>query len=430
MWVRVGFPVLLLLLPASILGAVQSPPGPDFNRDILPIFQRECVGCHSSALKLGGLVLESYRDLMKGGEQGIPLVAGHADQSLLVRMLEGTAEPRMPLNGQLPAEQIQLVRAWIDASARPPATLAAADDEVPIPEIRPRVQVEPPLAALAFHPREKWLARGGFRQVELLDLAENRTLHRLEGPRDLVRSLSFSPDGKLLAAGGGAPARQGEIRVWSLSGAVLQIELKGHSDCVYALDFSPDGRLLASSSYDRLIRLWDVRTGTDLGTLEEHNGPVYSIAFLPSGNELVSASADGTVKVWDVASLRRLVTLSGAGGPLYGVAVHPEGGQFATAGGDGTIRVWDREGDEWQVRRSIVAHRSGTEHIVYSRDGRWIVTGGTDRVVKIWDSNPLSRIGVWDPEPDSILALALSGDGILALGRYDGALKLVANAVE
>ena len=139
MWFRACSPVLLYLLPVSIFGAVPSPPEPDFNRDILPIFQRECVGCHSSALKLGGLVLESYQDLMKGGEQGTPLVAGHADQSLLVRMLEGTAEPRMPLNGQLPAEQIQLVRAWIDASARPPATPAAADDEVPIPKFVPKL---------------------------------------------------------------------------------------------------------------------------------------------------------------------------------------------------------------------------------------------------------------------------------------------------
>lgn len=430
MRVRAGFPVLLLLFPVSTLGAVQSPLQPDFNRDILPIFQRECVGCHSSALKMGGLVLESYQDLMKGGEQGTPLVAGHADQSLLVRMLEGTAEPRMPLNGQLPAEQIQLVRAWIDASARPPATLASADDAVSIPDIRPQVDVDPPLAALAFHPREKWLARGGFRQVEVLDLVENRSLHSLEGPRDLVRSLSFSRDGRLLAAGGGAPAQQGEIRIWSLDGAVLRMDLKGHSDCVYALDFSPDGGILASSSYDRMIRLWDVRTGAGLGALEEHNGPIYSIAFLPSGNELVSASADGTVKVWDVATRRRLVTLTGAEGPLYGVAVHPEGGQFATAGGDGTIRVWVRDGEEWRLKRSVVAHRSGTEHIVYSTDGRRIVTGGTDRMVKIWDSNPLSRVGTWDPEPDSILTLALSGDGSLALGRYDGSLRLVANAVE
>lgn len=430
MRVRACFPVFLLLLSVSTFGAVQSPPQPDFNRDILPIFQRECVGCHSSALKMGGLILESYQDLMKGGEQGLPLVAGHADQSLLVRMLEGTAEPRMPLNGQLPAAQIQLVRAWIDASARPPATPADADDAVPIPDIRPQVDVDPPLAALAFHPREKWLARGGFRQVEVLDLVENRTLHRLEGPRDLVRSLSFSRDGRLLAAGGGAPAQQGEIRIWSLDGAVLRMDLKGHSDCVYALDFSPDGRILASSSYDRMVRLWDVRTGAGLGVMEEHNGPIYSIAFLPSGNELVSASADGTVKVWDVATRRRLVTLTGAEGPLYGVAVHPEGRQFATAGGDGTIRVWVREGEEWQLERSVVAHRSGTEHIVYSTDGRRIVTGGTDRVVKIWDSNPLSRVGTWDPEPDSILTLALSGDGSLALGRYDGSLRLVANAVE
>ena len=73
MWFRACFPVLLLWFLISTLGAAQSPPDPDFNRDILPIFQRECVGCHSSALKLGGLVLETYQDLMKGGESREPL---------------------------------------------------------------------------------------------------------------------------------------------------------------------------------------------------------------------------------------------------------------------------------------------------------------------------------------------------------------------
>ncbi len=408
---------------------VESPSSPpDFNRDILPIFQEQCVGCHSSATKMGGLVLESYTDLLQGGEHGKAFLPGHSEQSRLVLMLEGKLEPRMPMNGQLEAGQIVLVKAWIDASAQPPDLAEPSFPPIssPIPDIKPQVPVTPPVAALGFHPDGRTLAGGGFEEVYLMDPSSGRRTFSLPGPPDLIRSLVFSPDGALLAAGGGAPAQSGEIWVWDFQRRTLIHKLEGHSDSVYSLAFSPDGSTLASSSYDRKIKLWNVRSGTELKTLEEHNGPVFSICFTPDGTRLVSASGDGTIKIWSPQMGERLDTLSAAVGALYSVAVDSSGRELAAAGADKTIRIWVRSEEGWTLDRSALAHGGTITRLLYSRDGRHLVSTATDRLVRVFETKTLERVSQREPESEWVMSMALSPDSIrLALGCYDGSVKLV-----
>jgi WD40 repeat protein len=70
-----------------------------------------------------------------------------------------------------------------------------------------------------------------------------------------VRSVSFSPDGSLLASG----SKDKTIKLWRVSDGSLVRTLTGHTDWVMSVSFSPDGSLLASGSVDKTIKLWQVR---------------------------------------------------------------------------------------------------------------------------------------------------------------------------
>src|SRR5256712_1048220 len=149
--------------------------------------------------------------------------------------------------------------------------MPAAPSATRIPAIKPRLSRPSPVYSVASSPDGKQLAVSGHKEVRVLDPATGRRLRTLSGPSDLLRSVSFSPDGRWLAAAGGIPARSGEIVIWDAGTGTLARTIKGHRDYVYQAAFGPPGSLLlATSSYDKSIRLWDVSTGIEKATLREH----------------------------------------------------------------------------------------------------------------------------------------------------------------
>ncbi len=113
--------------------------------------------------------------------------------------------------------------------------------------------------------------------------------------------MKFSPDGKLLATGGGEPSRSGDLTLFDLATGKATATWKDrHSDIVMSLDFSPDGKRLASGAADKIARVTEIASGKQVNLLEGHTHYVMGVAFRADGRVLASAGADGVVISWDM----------------------------------------------------------------------------------------------------------------------------------
>ena len=110
-----------------------------------------------------------------------------------------------------------------------------------------------------------------------------------------INEMQYSPDGTVLAVAS-------SIGIWLYDAAPYKevALLTGRYD-VMSVSFSPDGRMLASADWNGTIRLWDVATGTHKKTLSGHTNLVTSVSFSPDGRTLASTSWDGTVLLWELA---------------------------------------------------------------------------------------------------------------------------------
>jgi hypothetical protein len=180
--------------------------------------------------------------------------------------------------------------------------------------------------SVTFSPNGKVLASTGCgRAVCLWDVATGRELHHFP-MHDQPRSVVFSPDGKSVVSG------WNPIRMWDVaSGKELrQFGGPGNQSCM-SLAFSPDGSVLASGAHDKLIHLWDVATGKPLQQLEGHEKTVFALAFSPDGR-LLASGGDETVRLWDPATGKEVGKLPGHKPGVLSLSFSPDGKLLAAVG--------------------------------------------------------------------------------------------------
>ena len=200
----------------------------------------------------------------------------------------------------------------------------------------------------------------------------------LPGEAQNVQGVAWSHDGHLLAAAGGLPARGGRSDLGRRQAHGNPRPSKG-LDCIYPLSACNfDQRAIATSSYDKLIKLWDIDSGKEIRTLKDHIDAVYALEFTPDGKRLVSGGADRTVKIWNVATGERLYTFGEPADGINTLAIDPSGKYVAAAGADKTIRGRELGEKSGKLLKSLIAHEDQILRLAYSPDGKTLISGSAD----------------------------------------------------
>ena len=178
--------------------------------------------------------------------------------------------------------------------------------------------------ACSFSSGGKLLASaGGDKTLKIWDTAEWESIGTLQGHSAIVFGCAISPSGTEVVSA----SQDGTVRIWDLPSFTERAILSGHKGPVYCCAVSPDGRFILSGggggtiSKDFNLRLWDLPTQRLLGVLVGHSGPVRGCAFSPDGAFCLSVSTDATLKVWDIRSLTNVATFFLSGEALC-VGVH------------------------------------------------------------------------------------------------------------
>jgi WD40 repeat protein len=145
-------------------------------------------------------------------------------------------------------------------------------------------------------------------RIWLFDASSGHLLALLKGPTPPIRSAALSRGARCLAV---STERENSAYLFSLPGGRLT-KLDGHRDFVSGMSFSPDGRLLATGSVDAKIKLWNTDTGREITTLTGHAEEATDVDFSPDGRTLASIGARDCIKLWHVATGREMVSLANA----------------------------------------------------------------------------------------------------------------------
>lgn len=258
----------------------------------------------------------------------------------------------------------------------------------------------------------------------------------LKGHVEPIEMGAFSPLGDRVVTAG----HDHMARIWdSRTGQQLAL-LSGHADRVTVATFLPNGRAVLTASYDKTVRLWDSQTGVQLKELRGHTHRVNLAVVSPDGERVVTGSWDETARLWQLGPMATAASAPGSGtpagivrvdtsivlthgSPLHALAFAPSGEYIVTSGSDGVVKLWD--GRTGVLRARFLGHAGSVDGLGFSPNSQHVISAGSDRTVRLWDVHTEQNIAVLRGHSSAIYCASFAPSGAEAVtASYDKTARI------
>jgi WD40 repeat protein len=239
--------------------------------------------------------------------------------------------------------------------------------------------------------------------------------------------VSFSPDGKTIAAG----SADDTAYVWDLASRTLLAALP-HPGPVLSVTYGLGSDVLVTGGADGVARMWHLPSPVVTG----FKGSVFTVAFSPDGRYLITASGDGLLQRFDVTSPSRPTPL---GPPLTasgldGTVAYGPGGRIAAGTGNGAIRLWNAANPNHTDALPLPgsALHSPIQYVTFDDSGRLMAAGSSAGEIELWNVTDIAHatpVATWsatsaDPGADIFAVEFSPDDRLLASAGEDGTVRL------
>jgi WD40 repeat protein len=230
-----------------------------------------------------------------------------------------------------------------------------------------------------------------------------------------ILSLTYSPDDKMLAAGGG----DDPVRIWNPKTGELTREI--NEPWVRAMVYTASGETLLLGGYQKHVRLWNFRLNKEVGRLDGHNAPINAIAVSADTQTIATGSQDGALILWEWNVKRKAADLVGHTGEINAIVFSPdkEINVMASAGSDRRLIIWDME-------TTKAKHKIDAGCCVYalaiSADAKTLYSAGDDNLIRRWDIAAGKQTGTFKGHEGTIVSLFVQGDAIVS-GSLDKTIR-------
>lgn len=244
---------------------------------------------------------------------------------------------------------------------------------------------------IKYSPDGNLLAACDSDQVKLYDPDTGNLVRIFRGPTSDTTSVAFSRDGKRIAAS----SFDGMVFVWNVSTGSPLLELSGHIDAIEGVTFSPDGKWLITASSDTTMKIWDATTGNLVHNFSDFTGLVDSVVYNPDGTRLAFGTVDG-LHIWQLdfdtnqestsVTKQEILIIPDSAGGIFS----PDGTKLATPSGSTASgnAIILRDANTGGKLLTLSGHTGWVMGLAFSPDGQRLASTSLDGTVKIWSLLP------------------------------------------